>query len=219
VADMQPDAQGLLQPPAQPTDPNAYPLTYVEYALVPAQPLVDATCAPRTASQAELTTWLHYLTGAGQKVLPDGLAPLTPALAAQASTAIAQVGATPNTCTPPAGVGGDGGGASGSDSGALADGLSGIDGSSDGTGSGSSSSAAAGAAGQTRTIAAKVAIPGFGGDQAASLIETLLALAAIAALVTMAARFSSRATAPASESGESAEGGGGGEPGDDRGGP
>ena len=51
VADMAPDSNGMLQPSPHPSDPAAYPLTYVVYAMVPTQPLVDATCTPRTSSQ------------------------------------------------------------------------------------------------------------------------------------------------------------------------
>ncbi len=69
VADMTPDVNGLLQPAAHPSDPAAYPLTYVVYALVPAQPLVDLACTPRPSSQALLTSWLDYLTGPGQSAL------------------------------------------------------------------------------------------------------------------------------------------------------
>ena len=101
VADMTPDVNGMLQPAAHPSDPAAYPLTYVVYAMVPAQPLVDLACTPRPTSQALLTSWLDYLTGPGQKALADGLVPLTPELASQAKAAIAKIGTTPNTCKPP----------------------------------------------------------------------------------------------------------------------
>jgi len=104
VADMKPDAAGVLIP-----DPGAvaratpaagatkpYPLTYVIYALVPAQPLVDqSTCALRLTSEQHLYEWLRYLTGAGQSNLPEGMEPLPAALAAQARADIAKVGATP----------------------------------------------------------------------------------------------------------------------------
>ncbi len=195
VADMTPDAQGLLQPDPTPADPNAYPLTYVEYALVPAQPLVDATCAPRTASQAQLVTWLKYVTGDGQKVLPDGLQPLTPALQTAAATAIAQVGATPNTCTPPPGTASADG--SGSGSGSSSGTGSSAGGSASGSGSGSGSSGAAnsvtssapGGLAGPKTIAARVAVPPYGGSKAADAVATVAALVGIVALVTLAARY------------------------------
>ena len=72
---MHPDANGLLVPDtALATDTVAagavqpYPLTYVIYALAPAQPLVDAAhCA--SILQA-LRSWLHYPFGAGQQNSP-----------------------------------------------------------------------------------------------------------------------------------------------------
>lgn len=95
TTEMIPQADGTLLP-----NPNAtpiggvepYPLTFVEYAIVPAQPLVTSTCTPRTATQQDLKSWLDYVTGPGQTLLPPGIEPLTPALEAQAQTAIAKVG-------------------------------------------------------------------------------------------------------------------------------
>ncbi len=197
VADMKPDAAGLLQPDPTTTDANAYPLTYVEYAMVPAQPLVDASCNPRTASQAQLVTWLKYLTGDGQTVLPEGLEPLTPALQAQAATAIAQVGTTPNTCTPTASPGGDGSGSGSSGDGGVGGSSGGVDGSSGGAsdlaaGANSNSVTSSGPSlKNSKSIAAKVGIPGFGGSGAASVALTVLALLGVVALITMAARFTS----------------------------
>lgn len=100
VAGMTPQADGTLLP--NPTDDatDAYPLTYVEYAVVPAQPLVTSSCAPRTQSELDLVDWLDYVTGAGQTEMPKGMAPLTTTLQAQAEAAIAKVGATPTSCTP-----------------------------------------------------------------------------------------------------------------------
>ena len=101
VAGMQTNDDGTKVP-----DPNqtvGYPLTYVEYALVPTQPLADAANVCRTSSQALLTTWLDYVTGTGQTNLPAGLVPLTPDLKAEAIAAIKKVGATKATkpCTAP----------------------------------------------------------------------------------------------------------------------
>ena len=59
--------------PAAPPRPGAYPLTMVEYAMAPAEPLVDATCAPRAESQQVLSSWLTFLTGPGQAALGPGL--------------------------------------------------------------------------------------------------------------------------------------------------
>jgi sortase A len=136
VATMKPDAQGMLLPDVQATTappsstassaPGAtvYPLTFVEYALVPAEPLMDAsTCTARTGAQSLLNSWLQYVTGAGQSKLPAGLEPLTPDLAAQASAAIAKVGTSPVTgpCAdaPGAGAAPVGGAGSGSTFGGI----------------------------------------------------------------------------------------------------
>jgi hypothetical protein len=103
----QPDGTLLPNPDATAADGvNAYPLTYVEYAIAPTQPLLNGDCTPRTKAQEDLVDWLDYITGAGQTELPSGMAPLTTALQAQARSAIAQVGkATPTgVCAPlPAG--------------------------------------------------------------------------------------------------------------------
>ncbi len=202
VADMTPDAQGLLQPNPQPTDPSAYPLTYVEYALVPAQPLVDATCTPRAATQAQLTTWLNYVIGDGQAVLPDGLEPLTPALHTAAVSAIAQVGATPNTCTPPpaASSTGSGGSADGGATG-VADSGAGSFGSTDNLAAGPdgnsvSSTGGAGSLKGSKVIAARVSIPPYGGSGVANAAITVAALLAVVALITLAARYTAGAGGP-----------------------
>ncbi len=77
-----------------------YPLTYVEYAIVPTQPLMGANCTLRTQSQTNLTDWLDYITGVGQTELATGLAPLPTTLQQQALSAIAQVGESPPGCIP-----------------------------------------------------------------------------------------------------------------------
>ncbi len=76
---------------------DPYPLTFVEYALAPAEPLRNDDCTPRTASQEILTSWLRYVTGEAQAELADGLIALTPALAEQAAERIAAVGASETT--------------------------------------------------------------------------------------------------------------------------
>ncbi len=195
VPTMQTTADGLLIPNPTASAPAAYPLTYVEYAMVPAQPLIDpATCTPRAASQVELTKWLDYLTGPGQLTLPEGLTPLTPGLAAAAKGAIAKVGATPapEGCTPagpPDGSGGPVGGSFANAAGAppadlvtLADlGAGSVD---------ASSSSSNGAASQTR-LAAAVHVPGYGGTSLPSALVTALALMAVVALTSSAAFASS----------------------------
>ena len=102
VPPMVPDEDGMLVPDqnAVPSTPGAavpYPLTFVEYALVPAEPLLDASCAPRADAQNVLTDWLNYLVGDGQQKLPAGMEALPPALLAVAHSAIDQVGKAPST--------------------------------------------------------------------------------------------------------------------------
>lgn len=77
-----------------------YPLTFVEYAIAPLKPLVDSRCNPRATSQQNLKNWLTYLVHDGQQLLPDGLEPVTPAMATAGDAAIARLGSTPNTCVP-----------------------------------------------------------------------------------------------------------------------
>jgi hypothetical protein len=198
VAEMTADAGGMLQPDPAPSDPNAYPMTYVVYALVPSQPLVDANCNPRTASQTQLTTWLNYLTGPGQQALPPGLVPITPALAAQATTAIAQVGATPNTCTPSASTGDNTGGDSSSggsgDSGTGDDAFGSTGSQAAGSDANSVSATGASPLKGNQAVVAKVRIPSYGGSGSASVIVTVAALLGVVALITLAARLTSNAT-------------------------
>ncbi|HVX21132.1 MAG TPA: hypothetical protein VHB02_07280 [Acidimicrobiales bacterium] len=103
VSEMLPQADGTLLPNPDTVAANGvepYPLTYVEYVLAPAQPLLNTDCTPRTRSQQDLLDWLDYLTGVGQvKLATVGMVPLTPALQAEARAAIAQVGATAPTGT------------------------------------------------------------------------------------------------------------------------
>ncbi len=95
-----PDDKGVLALKA-PTG-GAYPMTFVEYAVVPAAPLLTEDCLPRTAQQDRLRSFLTYATGPGQSALPPGMAPLTPELKALAAAAIAKVGTGPATgpCAP-----------------------------------------------------------------------------------------------------------------------
>ena len=94
VATLKADKNGMLAPDPDPSADaaGAYPLTFVEYAIVPAAPLVTDDCKPRTESQAVMKSWLTYVTTAGQAQLPPGTEPLTPALQKQATDAIAKVG-------------------------------------------------------------------------------------------------------------------------------
>lgn len=93
VPTMQTAAAGALTPAGyySTADATAYPLTFVEYAVVPTAPLLDDSCKPRT-QEATLKAFLSYAVGDGQSQLSSGLAPLTPALVAEAKAAIAQIG-------------------------------------------------------------------------------------------------------------------------------
>ncbi len=84
-------ATGTVQP---------YPLTMVEYALAPAEPLYNEDCTLRTDANALLKDWLTFITTSGQAELPTGFEPLPPALRAEAAAAIPKVGASPisGTC-------------------------------------------------------------------------------------------------------------------------
>ena len=66
-------------------DAPAYPLTFVQYGMTPAEPLVDtSTCTARSDSQALLSNWLNYVTGPGQEKLAAGLVALPDDLKAEA---------------------------------------------------------------------------------------------------------------------------------------
>lgn len=100
---MKPDDQGILISDPTKTPAGAYPMTFVEYALVPAEPLVNTDCTLRTNSENLLKDWLTYITGEGQAQLTGGLIPLTADLKAQAAEAIKKVGASPTSCASGAG--------------------------------------------------------------------------------------------------------------------
>jgi hypothetical protein len=101
VPSMLVDADGRRQPDPAGAAAGAYPLTMVEYAMTPAEPLVDAACVARPGSQALLASWLQYLIGPGQQALPAGFTPLTPDLQAEAAATIPRVGASPSTACGP----------------------------------------------------------------------------------------------------------------------
>ena len=103
AAEMTPQPDGTLLPdpqggPVGGVEP--YPLTYVEYAIAPAQPLLNANCTANTAAQTTLNEWLTFLVGQGQQHLPAGMAPLPSSLTAQAQAAIAKIGTSAPACTP-----------------------------------------------------------------------------------------------------------------------
>jgi hypothetical protein len=78
-----------------------YPLTYVDYAIAPLEKLVDEDCTALTASQSMLSTWLSYMVGDGQAVLPPGYGALTEELSSVASAAIEKVGSEYPACLEP----------------------------------------------------------------------------------------------------------------------
>ena len=102
VATMTVEPDGRRTPDPGASTPGAYPLPMLEYAMAPAEPLVDEACSLRTESQQALSSWLAFLTGPGQEGLGAGFVPLTPELAAEAEQAIARVGTSPSTaaCSP-----------------------------------------------------------------------------------------------------------------------
>ena len=197
VATMVPDEQGILQPaPLTPGDASAaagpaYPLTYVEYALAPAEPLVDqSTCAVRGTSQALMQQWLTYVTGTGQEHLPAGLVALTPELETEAEAAIAKVGTSPatgpcaNTVNPPGNVSGPGAGAGNSalpvGSPGATRGPTGLA----GAPTGAAATANSPAATDEKTIAA---VPAFAGAAAPDTMGGVVALLGIVLVTSLAA--------------------------------
>ncbi len=105
VSEMTAQPDGTLMPNPNTTPVNGvepYPLTYVEYAIAPTQPLLNPDCSPNTQAQQALAAWLNYVTGVGQSEMPAGLQSLTPALQGQAAAAIAKVGQAAPACTPTA---------------------------------------------------------------------------------------------------------------------
>jgi hypothetical protein len=102
VATMTVEPDGRRTPDPGASTPGAYPLPMLEYAMAPAEPLVDEACNPRAESQQLLSSWLTFLTGPAQEGLGAGFVPLTPDLAAEADQAIARVGTSPSTaaCSP-----------------------------------------------------------------------------------------------------------------------
>jgi hypothetical protein len=102
VATMTIEPDGRRSPDPGASTPGAYPLPMLEYAMAPAEPLVDDACNPRAESQQLLSSWLTFLTGPAQDGLGAGFVPLTPDLAAEAEQAIARVGTSPSTaaCSP-----------------------------------------------------------------------------------------------------------------------
>jgi sortase A len=199
VATMKPDDHGLLQPDPQAAEASAavdgvtpYPLTYVQYALTPAQPLVEADCTLRTDSQALLTKWLTYVTTDGQSNLPEGFVGLPDSLEQEAAASIQKVGATPLTgaC---AGTGGTG--TTGNNTVAASGSTGGLGGTSVPTASriGTSSptpnaltpNATSPVAADAKDVA--IAVPAFAGHKLPDTNDGIVALIGIVVLTSLAA--------------------------------
>ena len=91
---MKTDPNGVTKSPdLAATDPDAYPLVKVDYAMVPTS--VDATRA------ANLKRFLNFAGGEGQDNLPDGFVPMPPDLVAQTNAGAAAITtpAAPTTTT------------------------------------------------------------------------------------------------------------------------
>jgi len=201
VPSMQADAHGILLP--DPSPPSAaiaaaavpaYPLTYVEYALAPAQPLVDpTTCALKVDAQNLLAKWLAFATGDGQASLAPGLSPLPASLQASAAAAVQQVGASPITgaCAPGGSGVAPGGGAAAPASAVAPGGSTGAPTAGRGPAVGAPGSAASGSTPLSAEDAAakqdRVLVPAFAGHQLASTSDGMLALLGIVVITSLAA--------------------------------
>lgn len=98
VPTMERQADGTVLPGTGPDAAGAYPLAFVEHAVVPTEPLLTDDCTARTDSQAVLAGWLDYVTGAGQAQLV-GLLPLDDDLSAIATASKEKVGKATSTKT------------------------------------------------------------------------------------------------------------------------
>ncbi len=175
---------------------SAYPLTYVEYAVVPTAPLLTSSCKPRTGQQDMLKNFLTYAVGDGQARLPAGLAPIGTDLAGQAKTAIGRIGTgkATGTCGPAKTGSGGGGGGTSTTSGGSSDGSGGGSiptGEGPSTGASSSNGGKAGAANPAvalpKTEPVSSTIPAFGGMAKASSASVLIGLLLLTGLVSAAA--------------------------------
>jgi hypothetical protein len=101
VSTMERREDGTVVPGTGPDAAGAYPLAFVEHLVVPAEPLLDADCAPRADSQKLLADWVSFVTGPGQESL-QGHQPLTPDLKTIAAASASKVGTAPVTgdCKP-----------------------------------------------------------------------------------------------------------------------
>ncbi|MFD2470515.1 hypothetical protein [Amycolatopsis silviterrae] len=178
-------------------DPEAYPLTYVESVAAPVNPLIDASCAPEAAKQAQLATFLKAATNGGQSGMGPGMVPLTPDLLSAAQAAAAKVGTGTATAScheqkeaqNPGTVGGGPAAGPPAGGGPLGGGFGGPVARSGSPGPGSAEAAALAMKAPTqasvqeaRSLAAAVKIPLFPG---ASVLGALIPLLALAALVLL----------------------------------
>jgi hypothetical protein len=101
VSTMETKDDGTVVPGSGADAAGAYPLAFVEHIVAPAEPLLDAECAPRTDSQQLLASWVSFVTDDGQQSL-KGLQPLTPELATVAASSAKKIGTGPVTgpCKP-----------------------------------------------------------------------------------------------------------------------
>jgi len=187
VATMTVEADGRRTPDPGATALGAYPLTMIEYAMAPAEPLVDAACAPRAESQQVLSSWLSFLTGPGQAALGNGLVPLTADLVAEAEASITRVGALPSTaaCTPTNPTRPTTAGPAGPAAGGTSTGASGTGGSGAGvTGSGSGAGAGVDAGALSPSTPAELAGAAELADAAEPTLPPFLGIAAVSELIS-----------------------------------
>jgi ABC-type phosphate transport system substrate-binding protein len=94
IATMKTNPDGVTQwPDFTNTNPAIYPLTRVDYAILP-------TCGIKAATGSAIQTFINYAVTDGQSsgVLPPGYTPLTQAQVGQAQTAASQVSTTGAAC-------------------------------------------------------------------------------------------------------------------------
>lgn len=89
----------LALDPAQGGD--GYPLTFVEYAVTPAEEIVDEACAPDEAARTAIRDWVGYVAGEGQRFSSAaGLVALPQDLRTDAEATVARIGAADITVGP-----------------------------------------------------------------------------------------------------------------------
>jgi phosphate transport system substrate-binding protein len=89
---MNPDPNGVTaMPDFNTNDPSAYPLTQVEYALVPTSVFSNSVVTFDGAHGVVLRKFITWAVTDGQDALPPGYVPLTPGLASSALDAVGQI--------------------------------------------------------------------------------------------------------------------------------